>query len=319
MIMKTKDKIIHSTLLGVAIGDALGVPVEFRGRQELKDSPGINFMGYMCWNQPPGTWSDDSSLTFCLAESLCNGYDLDDIANNFVKWFQSGYWGAHHKVFDVGGTTRHSITRLIKGESPLYSGNMMETDNGNGSLMRILPVIFYLKDETNIEKIYKTVKEVSAITHAHFRSIFSCFIYTIFALELLKNKTKEEAYKVMQEKVKKYALENNFSKQELSLFSRVLNNNIFEYDETEIASSGYVLHSLEASLWCFIKCQSFSAAVLRAVNLGGDTDTTGAITGGLAGLFYGYDSIPDKWIDQLARKNDIMDLCDRLEKTYYNN
>ncbi|MDH6308924.1 ADP-ribosyl-[dinitrogen reductase] hydrolase [Dysgonomonas sp. PFB1-18] len=309
-----KDNVIHSALFGVAVGDALGVPVEFKDRSYLKKNPVVDYLGYMCWNQPPGTWSDDSSLTFCLAESLCKGYDLDDIATNFVKWYQTGYWGAHYKVFDIGGSTRYSIQRLIKGESPRYSGNMMESDNGNGSLMRILPIAFYLAEESDLDKIYKTVKEISSITHAHFRSVFACFIYIIFVLEILKNVEKRAAYKNMQNKVLSYIDGKGFNEKEVSLFERLLNNDIEKYKEDEIASSGYVLHSLEAAFWCLMNEDSYHKTVLKAVNLGGDTDTTAAIAGGLAGLLYGFDAIPQKWIDQLARKGDIMELCDRLGK-----
>lgn len=313
-----KEKQIYSALFGVAVGDALGVPVEFSDRDHLRKNPVSDFLGYMCWNQPPGTWSDDSSLTFCLAESLCNGYDLNDIAQNFVKWYSNGYWGAHHKVFDIGGSTKYSIRRLINGESPYYSGNMMESDNGNGSLMRILPILFYLAKEADLNQIYKTIKEVSSITHAHFRSVFACFIYIIYALELIKGYDKNLAYTNMQNIVLGYIKDKDFNNDEIKLFDRVLKNNIGKYKEIEILSSGYVLHSLEASFWCLMNENSYQKTVLKAVNLGGDTDTTAAIVGGLAGLLYGFESIPQKWINQLARKDDILDLCEKLEIKYNN-
>lgn len=313
-----KEKQIYSALFGVAVGDALGVPVEFSDRDHLRKNPVSDFLGYMCWNQPPGTWSDDSSLTFCLAESLCNGYDLNDIAQNFVKWYSNGYWGAHHEVFDIGGSTKYSIRRLINGESPYYSGNMMESDNGNGSLMRILPILFYLTKEADLNQIYKTIKEVSSITHAHFRSVFACFIYIIYALELIKGYDKNLAYTNMQNIVLGYIKDKDFNNDEIKLFDRVLKNNIGKYKEIEILSSGYVLHSLEASFWCLMNENSYQKTVLKAVNLGGDTDTTAAIVGGLAGLLYGFESIPQKWINQLARKDDILDLCEKLEINYNN-
>jgi ADP-ribosyl-[dinitrogen reductase] hydrolase len=266
----------------------------------------------MCWNQPPGTWSDDSSLTFCTAESLNNGYDIEEMALVFVKWMQEGYWGAHHKVFDIGGSTRYSLARVVQGESAKHSGNFFEEDNGNGSLMRILPLVFYLQKENDIEVIYQKVKEVSSITHAHFRSGFACFIYMVYALEILKGKDKVASYKEMQKKLSHFLKDKKFNPVEIQLFDRILKNNIAEYPENEIFSSGYVLHSLEASLWCFLNSDSYEETVLKAVNLGGDTDTTGAIAGGLAGIYYGIENIPEKWINVLARKNDIDDLCERL-------
>lgn len=310
------ENIVKAGIFGVCIGDALGVPVEFKKREDLKKSPVSGYLEYMSWNQPKGTWSDDSSLTLCLAEELAKGYDLEKIGQSFVKWNKYGHWTAHGKLFDIGGTTRHSIARLIKGESARFSGNIFEEDNGNGSLMRILPLAFYLKSEENIEKLYQTVKEVSAITHGHFRSVFACFVYVVFVIELIKGINKKEAYAYTQDLVLKYAELQGFNPVEVELFSRILKNNISSYPEDEIKSSGYVLHSLEASLWCFLNSESYSEAVLKAVNLGEDTDTTGAITGGIAGIYYGFENIPKEWVDELVRKDDIAALCKKLGNTY---
>ncbi|WP_419869323.1 ADP-ribosylglycohydrolase family protein [Chryseobacterium sp. CT-SW4] len=304
---------LKAGVFGLCIGDALGVPVEFRRREDLKKNPVKQYLEYMSWNQPKGTWSDDSSLTLCLAEELTKGYDLEKIGKSFVKWYLYGHWTAHGKFFDIGGTTRHSIARLVKGESARFSGNIFEEDNGNGSLMRILPLAFYLKDEKDIQTLYQTVKEVSSITHGHFRSVFACFIYINFAIQLIKGKNKKEAYASMQKITLKYAEKQLFSPKETELFDKILKNDISGYKEDEINSSGYVLHSLEASLWCFLNSESYSEAVLKAVNLGEDTDTTGAITGGLAGIYYGYDNIPEEWISELVRKDDIKELCNKLE------
>jgi ADP-ribosylglycohydrolase len=308
------ENVVKAGIFGVCIGDALGVPVEFKRREDLKRFPVTGYLEYMSWNQPKGTWSDDSSLTLCLAEELTKGYDLEKIGQSFVKWNKYGHWTAHGKLFDIGGTTRHSIARLIKGESAKFSGNIFEEDNGNGSLMRILPLAFYLKNEENIEKLYQTVKEVSAITHGHFRSVFACFMYVIFTIELIKGKKRKEAYMHMQKTAMEYSEIQGFNPKEIELFYRVLKNDISAYPEEEIKSGGYVLHSLEASLWCFLNSETYAEAVLKAVNLGEDTDTTGAITGGIAGIYYGFENIPEEWIAELVRKNDIEVLCEKLQK-----
>lgn len=305
--------VVKSGIFGVCIGDALGVPVEFRTREQLKRSPVTKMRAMGTYRQPLGTWSDDSSLTLCLAESLCNGYNLEDMALKFIQWHNEEIWTPHGRVFDIGIATRQAISRISSGIIPKLCGGTSEFDNGNGSLMRILPLVFYLKDEENIEKLYHTVKEVSSITHGHFRSVFACFIYVIFAIELLKGKSKIEAYDYMQKKVLEYAENQEFNPKEIKLFERILNNNIATYPEDEIKSSGYVLHSLEASLWCFLNSESYSEAVLKAVNLGEDTDTTGAITGGIAGIYYGFENIPEDWISELVRKDDIENLCIKLE------
>lgn len=309
---------VKAGIMGVCIGDALGVPVEFKSREDLKRFPVAKMLEYMSWNQPKGTWSDDSSLTLCLADELSKGYDLEKIGQSFVKWNKYGHWTAHGRLFDIGGTTRYSLARLIKGESAKFSGNIFEEDNGNGSLMRILPLAFYLEKEDDIQKLYLAVKEVSAITHGHFRSVFACFIYVIFAVQLLKGKNKREAYEQTQNITLKYAEEQGFNPKEIELFNRVLKNDISGYTEDEIRSGGYVLHSLEASLWCFLNSESYAEAVLKAVNLGEDTDTTGAITGGIAGIYYGYENIPEEWIAELVRKDDIEELCKKLAKKLYN-
>lgn len=308
--------IVKAGIMGVCIGDALGVPVEFKNREYLKQFPVTEMQEFGSHNQPKGTWSDDSSLTLCLAEVLTKGYDLEKIGKSFVKWVKYGHWTAHGRLFDIGVATRNAITRLIKGESARFSGGVFEEDNGNGSLVRILPLAFYLKDEENIVKIYQMVKEVSTITHGHFRSVFACFIYVIFAIQLIKGKNKTVAYTHVQNVVMEYAEIQWFSLSEVELFHRVLNNDISGYSEDEIKGSGYVLHSLEASLWCFLNSESYSEAVLKAVNLGEDTDTTGAITGGLAGIYYGFENIPQKWINDLARKDDIEKLCEKLNNKY---
>lgn len=302
--MKSRIENIESCFIGLAIGDALGVPVEFGNRIYLKENPVRSMRGYGRWNQPAGTWSDDSSLTFCLAESLLKGYDLNDIGQSFVKWMTEGYWGAHHKVFDVGGTTRVALTRIKNGEDPRYSGEFEENSNGNGSIMRIVPasLMFYdLPDELLLERI----REISGVTHRHFRSVFSCFIFSKFVSKLLEGYNKTDSYKTAIDEVNALTKRSSFHSAELNLFDRILNGDLLILKEDQIYSSGYVLHTLEASMWCFLTTDSYTEAVLKAVNLGEDTDTTGCVTGALAGLYYGLNAIPDEWVNVLARKNDI--------------
>ncbi len=310
--MKSMLDRLKGGILGAAIGDALGVPVEFKSREYLKNEPVTDYMGYMCWNQPPGTWSDDSSLTLCLVDSLIKGYDIEDIGQTFAKWYSTGYWGAHHEVFDVGGSTRHSLDRVLSGLSAKFSGNMFEHDNGNGSLMRTLPLVYFLHRETSISKRYEIVKKVSSITHGHFRSVFSCFIYVEYGLLLLKGQEKHEAYKNIKQPILEFSKTMDFNTNEIDLFARILEGDISKEKENTIRSSGYVLHSLEASLWCFLNSDTYAEAVLKAVNLGGDTDTTAAITGGLAGLYVGDGDIPETWKSRLARLEDIEALIDRF-------
>ncbi|WP_293788854.1 ADP-ribosylglycohydrolase family protein [uncultured Pedobacter sp.] len=307
-----KDMIIHSAMFGLVVGDALGVPVEFKSRGYLKRNPVTDMMGYGTHHQPAGTWSDDSSLALCLAESLCRGYNLDDISQKFLQWYNAEIWTPHGKVFDIGIATSEAITLIKPGTDPVLCGGASEMDNGNGSLMRILPLLFYLQDKNDLNVVFKCVKEVSSITHAHFRSIFACFIYIVYGLELLKGSDKTEAYARMQLKIRDFIAAHDFEQKEINLFKRVLVGDISNVGENDIYSSGYVLHSLEASLWCVLNTGCYEDAVLKAVNLGDDTDTTGAITGGMAGLIYGFESIPESWLNSIVKKAEIEKLCEKM-------
>jgi len=302
---------IKSILFGVAVGDALGVPFEFNSRQTMSKCPATDMTGYGTHNLPAGTWSDDSSLTFCLAEALTGDFDLNVIGQNFIKWSYKNYWTPAGNVFDIGIATRQAIDRLSKGERPDLAGGVDASSNGNGSLMRISPLLFYLTDKS-IDERFELTKQVSSITHRHIRSVISCFYYLEFALRLLNGNDKFEIYQNLQTEITNYLVSHSISSTEIGFFDRLLKQNIYELKEENILSSGYVLHTLEASIWCLLTTESFKDAVLKAVNLGDDTDTTGAVTGGLAGLLYGFDSIPSKWIKQIARYTDIENLAERL-------
>ncbi len=268
-------------------------------------------IGYGTYNLPLGTWSDDSSLTFCLAEALTHGFDLNIIRENFVHWLYENYWTPKGVVFDIGNTTRQAITRIAKGENPELAGSFDEASNGNGSLMRILPLVFYLLDKP-INERYKIIKDVSSITHGNIRSVIACFYYLEFAIQIIEGRNKFEIYKNLQTKIPNYLISISINQEEIKIFHRLLTQNIYEEIEENIFSDGYVLHTLEASIWCLLTTNSYKDAVLKAINLGYDTDTTGAVTGGLAGLLYGFENIPQEWIKQIARKDDILNLAERL-------
>ena len=301
-------------LLGTAIGDALGVPVEFEHRQELEKNPVVGMREYGTHNQPKGTWSDDSSLALCLAESLCNGYDLNNIANNFIKWMFEGYWTPFNKTFDIGNTTYSAIMNLRNGISPHLAGMDRERDNGNGSLMRILPLVPYIINMEEEDR-FRIIGEVSSLTHRHPRSILACIALCEFAIRYINLQSIENAYQAMQQIILQLLKREIFIEEEVP-FKRLVDLSYKEFKTIElkdIRSSGYVIDTLEASLWCIFNTTNYKDAVLKAVNLGHDTDTVGAITGGLAGIIYGYDTIPSEWLEVLARKDDIIELADKLD------
>ncbi|WP_312923797.1 ADP-ribosylglycohydrolase family protein [Empedobacter brevis] len=310
-----KRNFSKNILIGSAVGDALGVPVEFKSRQELQINPVTDMIGYGTYNMPPGTFSDDSSMMFCLAESLCNGYDVNDIGEKLQMWMHEGYWTADGEVFDVGIATRKAINRLRVVKNPIEAGSKDESDNGNGALMRILPLAVFTKD-LSIDERCEIVKEVSSITHAHNRSVLACIYYIEFALNVLDAENLEEAYLNTNFWLKLFLEENELYKNEFPYFERILSGQLIDLTQNEIQSTGYVIHSLEASIWCLLHTNSYKDCVLKAVNLGYDTDTIACIAGGIAGIFYGTDTIPIHWIEQLARVNDILKLAEQLEKKY---
>ncbi len=313
---------VSNALLGVAVGDALGVPFEFKTREELEHSPAKDMVGYGTYGQPAGTWSDDTSLTLCLADSLLQGYDLKAISKQFFAWRYGMEWTARGEVFDIGMTTAAAIKRIRDiveygktDELKLLKYQAEEYDNGNGSLMRILPLLFYTKG-MDIKQQFELTWEVSALTHRHIRAAMSCLIYLKLAENLLQLKDKFEAYYLTKKQVLDFWKTIDFAGQEQVHFQRIIAGDISKIDKSSIKSGGYVIESLEASIWCFLNNDNYEKTVLAAVNLGHDTDTTAAIAGGLAGLYYGAENIPQWWLASIARLEDIVLLSENLNQKY---
>lgn len=298
---------LQTILIGTAVGDALGVPVEFQPRGYLKANLVTDMREYGTHEQPKGTWSDDTSLMLCLAESMVEGLDINTLAQKFIAWKNDNLWTPHGWVFDIGIGTRIAIERLENGMKPELSGGFDEMDNGNGSLMRILPLVLHTID-LDIDERYDWTKKISSITHAHVRSVMACFYYLEFAKKIIDGKEKFQAYNELQSELTQYFEQRKINPIEINKFHRLLVEDISNVDEDKIKSSGYVIDTLEAAIWCILITNNYKDAVLKAVNLGHDTDTTGAVTGGLAALIYGMDNIPKEWINTLARKDDIINL-----------
>lgn len=300
-------------ILGFAIGDALGVPAEFKSREELKRYPIIDMIGYGTYNVPAGTFSDDTSMTLATIHSIIETgtIDTNDLADKFLKWFRKAEYTATGACFDIGRTTLQALAKYeLKQEEAVNCGGAGEYDNGNGSLMRILPIVYYIyyKQLKDYMKIYELVRDVSSITHSHEISVLGCYIYTKYGLSLLEGKDKLKAYQELQQL--NYSM---FSEYAISKYSRILNSNIADVPEEDISSSGYVVSTLEAVMWLFLNAEDYNTTILKAVNLGEDTDTVGAITGGLLGIYYGINSIKDNWKQSLKRYDYIIDLCNKFD------
>ena len=297
---------IKGGIIGSVVGDALGVPVEFQSREQLKAAPVCDMIGYGTHNQPAGTWSDDSSMLLITAECLLDGFNLESIMDGFVNWYDKAYMTPYNNIFDMGYTTRVAITNYIRIKDTSSCGLNDEFSNGNGSLMRVLPLSIYLCKANTAEIIDKSF-EISKLTHGHIRSQLCCALYSLVVKALLNDNSISQALDFASEKIA-----NRIPEEEQQHFSRLLSGNIFALHEDEIQSSGYVIHSLEAAVWAIGNSNSYVEAVLKAVNLGKDTDTTATITGGLAGVIYGIGEIPQKWISSLAKSKKVLDISDRF-------
>ena len=304
------NKDLLSAIYGVAIGDALGVPVEFYTRESLMDNPVTEML---VGDMPKGTYSDDTAMTLCnLASFKENNWQLDyhDIMQKFVAWANEGYMACGGIVFDIGNSTRKALQNYYNGLPLDQCGGKGFHNCGNGSLMRIIPVAFYLQRHHEANK-FEVVKNVSALTHAHDVCSIGCYIYIMLCLAALNNKglNKYDLFKNCLPCIEQEARRNADSNV-VDLYSRIFDlDNFKNLPLDSISSSGYVLHSLEAALWCFLNTDNYHDCVITAVNLGEDTDTIAAIAGGLAGIYYGLDSIPKDWLADLRNKSIIEELC----------
>ena len=302
---------IAGGIWGAIVGDALGVPVEFISREERRRDPVKGMRGFGTHNQPPGTWSDDSSLLLCTVEALSGEYSPAHLAELFLAWKEQGYMTPHGSVFDIGNSTSAAISSMKQGVTPEEAGGAEDHDNGNGSLMRILPVALCYANAP-VEEMLGIAHRVSSLTHRHPRSLMACGLYCLMAKALLEGKEPQDAYQYMIAQGQQYyaaAPFDNECKHLASLFS----GNIAEVPEAEIASSGYVVHTLEASIWCLLNSSSYEETVLKAVNLGDDTDTTGCVAGGLAGVYWGLDGISAEWIGEIVGKEWLGDYIDPFD------
>lgn len=313
-------------IIGVVVGDALGMPVQFMSREQVKKAPVEGMKGYGTYNMPPGTWSDDSSLTLAALDSIHEEKKIntEDIMNRFVDWYEHGAYTPHGFAFDIGATCAEAICRY--GESHNYKdcGCTDEYSNGNGSLMRIMPACLYAYEQEKKNRLTDTeaielIHEVSALTHAHLRAKMACGIYYFMMKAILDE---EGALIVRLQKGIDAAVEyyhrDVSNLVQLAYYGRLFHLDEFmQVQEDEIKSSGYVVDSLEAAVWSLITTETFKDGLLKAVNLGNDTDTIGAIAGGLAALYYGYQNIPQEWRNAILMRDEIIALCELVEEEFH--
>ena len=296
------NKRITDGIIGLTVGDALGVPYEFMDRGSFKATDMTGFGTHL---QEPGTWSDDTSMTLATIGGLIRHkgkINYESIMREFIRWIVNGDYTQDGDVFDFGITTEDALNNYLNGIPAEECGGVSEHNNGNGSLMRILPLVWTDAD-------YETIGKVSGLTHATDRCKIACSLYVEIGRQILSDPNHEytfcEHVATASDLIKDYYKGND----ELKHFQR-----IFDVDYTDgVVSSGYVVNTLECAIYCIREEPSYRDALLRAVNLGGDTDTVGAVCGGLAGLYYGFDDIPTEWIDCIRGLDYVYDLCNKFE------
>lgn len=273
-----RDDKLKGVIYGAAVGDALGVPYEFKKRGSFNCT---DMVGHGTHDMPEGTFSDDTSMLLATLDSIreCGGIDIDDMRTRFRSWLYEGEYTPDGKAFDVGNATAKALEQ--------GHGCDDEHDNGNGSLMRIAPLAFTGATDQQID-------EVSAITHAHEISKEAC----VFFVHMLRGALANGSYGISD------AFEDHMPNDERLGFLA----NIVTWPREDVRSTGYVLDTLGAALWCAWNTHSYRDCVLAAVNLGDDTDTTACVAGAFAGAIYGYDDIPKEWIGALRGK-DVIDAC----------
>lgn len=284
-------------LMGLAIGDALGAPIQFMRRDTYEHVFGYTAGG--TYQLDPGYWTDDTSMALCLAETLIekNRYDPIDFGDRLVRWVDEGYNSSLPKCFDIGQTTLRAIGayRRFGHEECGVTG---EWAGGNGSIMRLAPVpIFYQEDGRLADEI--SVSQ-GILTHNHEVPNDGCRLLSAIILEGIKTGDKDAALSSVE------------TLHVADKISHVRNRDYEEKVRDEIKSDGYVVSTLEAAMWSVWKTNNFRDALLLAVNLGDDADTVGAVTGQIAGAIYGVDEIPKEWITDLAEGNRILNLGQQL-------
>lgn len=287
----------RGALLGLACGDAVGTSVEFQPRGSF--SPLTDMVGGGPFNLKPGQWTDDTSMALCLAESLLrkNGFEAADQMGRYLNWWQWGYLSSTGDCFDIGMTVREALGRYQVTGDP-FAGSTNPYTAGNGSLMRLAPVVLFYFPERDHVRDFAAAS--SRTTHAASEAIECCQLFAELIGNALQGTSKTDLFNLDASR---------FTEPKVAAIAR---GSYRVKSRAEITGNGYCVTSLEAALWCFEHTETLEDAILQAANLGDDADTTAAIVGQLAGAFYGVQGIPKGWRATLHMSDEIEAMADGL-------
>lgn len=295
-------------LLGLAIGDALGAAVEFQTPGSFE--PVTDFRAGGPHDLGPGEWTDDTSMALALADSIADvGWDLDDQAQRYVDWWRGGKYSSNGRVFDIGITTSAALVRFVETGYARECGPTDERSSGNGSIMRLgpVPIAYHRCFPDQLDLLVNRALESSLPTHASPQCLSSCRYFALILAGLINGLQRDEVLSPDWEPLHQMRSEDELHAEVLE----VALGSFRSRQPPEIVGSGYVVKSLEAALWAFHRADDFREAVLAAVNLGDDADTTGAVCGQLSGAYWGERGIPENWKQGLAE----LELIERILTT----
>ena len=290
----------RGSLLGLACGDAIGTTVEFSSRATFSFL--TDMVGGGPFHLQPGEWTDDTSMALCLATSLveAKGFDARDQMDRYLDWFKNGYLSSNGSCFDIGNTTRAALRSYTETGDP-FSGSGDPDLAGNGSLMRLAPVVLFFYPKRDL--ILHFCSESSRTTHAASECLDACCLFGDMLFRTLAGADKQDIL-----------LGSNPALVKSDTLKSIARGAYFKKTGSSVHGTGYVVESLEAALWSFWTSDSFEQAILTAANLGDDADTTAAICGQIAGAYYGESGFPDRWLERLVMKEEIGLLAEQLHK-----
>ena len=295
----------HGALIGLATGDALGTTLEFQAPGTFE--PITDLVGGGPFGLEPGQWTDDTSMALCLAESLVErgGFDPRDQMERYVRWWREGHWSSTGRCFDIGNATRAALARFERTGEP-FAGSTDPNTAGNGSLMRLAPIaIAYGHDPAEAVRL---AGESSRTTHGAREAVDACRYFASLLVGAMRGVPKEQLLSPRYEVVPGLWDEAPL----VATIDEVATGSFEEKEPPEIRGTGHVVRTLEAALWAFDRTDDFRRGALKAVNLGNDADTTGAVFGQMAGASYGAPAVPDDWRRRIARGREITSLAARL-------